>query len=218
MSDWSITWPDSAALSPWQAIIEHEITVTRKAAARLVRLPSLEVEIKHVPPSKVIPQLGMVGHCYGPEKFTLSFAPESDNFLPALADGAVRRQVAHELHHCLRNAGPGYGLSLGEALVSEGLAGHFVHRLFGTSPEPWECALPDEVALSHWPDKGALAATDYDHAGWFFGSGRRYPLWLGYTLGYVVVGRWLNRTAVIDDRILVNVPAADVLARARSDA
>jgi len=50
MSDWSITWPDTAALSPWQAIIEHEIAVTRKAAARLVRLPSLEIEIKHVPP------------------------------------------------------------------------------------------------------------------------------------------------------------------------
>ena len=218
MSDWTISWPNTPVLSPWQATIEHEIGVTRRAAARLVPLPPLEIEIKHVPPSKVIPEFGMVGHCYGPKRFTLSLAPENDNFASALEAGALRRQVAHEVHHCLRNAGPGYGLSLGEAFVSEGLAGHFVHRLFGTSPEPWECAFSDDVALGYFPDAEALAATGYDHAGWFFADGGRYPRWLGYTLGYVIVGRWLNRTADVDGRTLVNVPARDVLAGARSDA
>jgi hypothetical protein len=218
MSDWSITWPDTPELLPWKTVIEQEIAVTRKAAARVIDLPSLAIEIKHVPPYKVIQEFGMVGHCYGPERFTLSFAPDNENFVSALAEGAARRQVAHELHHCLRNAGPGYGLTLGEAFVSEGLAGHFVHRLFGTPPEPWECAFPDDVALSHLPDAGALAATNYDHTGWFFADGGRYPRWLGYTLGFVVVGRWLNRTANVDGRTLVNVPASDVLARARSDA
>jgi len=218
MSEWTINWSDTVALSPWQAVIEHEIRVTRRAAARLIPLPPLEIEIEHVPSSKVIPELGMVGRCYGPQRFTLSFAPDNDNLVSAIEDGAVRRQVAHEVHHCLRNAGPGYGLSLGEAFVSEGLAGHFVHRLFKTSPELWECALSDDVALSYLPDAAALAATDYDHAGWFFGHGGRYPRWLGYTLGFVVVGRWLNRTADVDGRTLVNVPARDVLARARSDA
>ena len=65
------------------------------------------------------------------------------------------------------------------------------------------------------PDATVLAATDYDHNSWFFGIGGTYPRWLGYTLGYVIVGRWLARMIEIDGSTLVNVAASDVLAAAR---
>ncbi len=41
----------------------------------------------------------------------------------SLDDGAFRRTIAHVVHRCLRMAEPGYGRTLGEALVSQGLAG-----------------------------------------------------------------------------------------------
>ena len=218
MSEWTIDWPAYAPeLAPWRPTIEAEIESTRQTIAQLVPPSELTVEVR-LEPLRVIPELGMVGYCHGPHRFTLSLAPRNPHFAPALEEGALRRQVAHEAHHCLRNAGPGYGLTLGEALVSEGLAGHFVHRLYGTPPEPWECALAEDEALSHLPNDDALGATGYDHAGWFFGVGGRRSRWLGYTLGYVVVGRWLARTTRVDGPTLVNVPAGDVLAAARSDA
>jgi len=218
MSDWTIDWPVYAPeLSSWRPAIETEIEATRQTIAGLVPPSRLTVEVR-LEPVRVIPELGMVGYCPGPLGFSISVAPRNPNFAPALKQGALRRQVAHEANHCLRNAGPGYGRTLGEALVSEGLAGHFVHRLYGTPPELWECALAEDVALRHLPDDATLAKTDYDHAGWFFGAGGRYPRWLGYTLGYVIVGRWLARTAQVDGPTLVNVPAGDVLAAARSGA
>ena len=218
MPEWTIDWPMYAPeLSSWRTTIEAEIESTRLAITGLVPPSRLTVQVR-LEPHQVIPELGMVGHCYGPEGFTLSIAPRNPRFAPAVEQGALRRQVAHEVHHCLRNAGPGYGRTLGEAFVSEGLAGHFVHRLYGTPPEPWECALTETGALRRLPDKAALAATNYDHVGWFFGVGGRHPRWLGYTLGYTIVRHWLAQAGEVDGPTLVNVPARDVLAAVRGPA
>jgi uncharacterized protein YjaZ len=102
--------------------------------------------------------------------------------------------VAHEVHHCLRMAGPGYGRTLGKALVSEGLARRFVARLFGNAPEPWERAVDDSILSANRPDAASLASTNFNHASWFFGAGGERPRWLGYMLGYQIVWAWLART------------------------
>jgi hypothetical protein len=217
MSDWTIDWPVYAPeLAPWRGAIERDIEATRQAIGSL-SAASLVVEVR-LEPTRVIPELGMVGYCHGAGGFTLSIAPRNPNFVPALEQGALCRQVAHEAHHCLRNRGPGYGRTLGEALVSEGLAGHFVHRLYRTPPELWECALAERTALDYLPDSDSLAHTNYNHADWFFGTGGRYPRWLGYTLGYVIVGHWLAKSGEIDGPTLVNVAARDVLAAVRDAA
>lgn len=67
-----------------------------------------------------------VGACApGPDRLNLCFHPE--NFLLGggeYSSGPVRLSavVAHESHHIMRWRGPGYGTTLGEAMVSEGLA------------------------------------------------------------------------------------------------
>ena len=95
--------------------------------------------------------------------------------------------------------------------MSEGLAGQFVTRLFGTSPEPWERAVEAPIALSFFPAADVMASTTYDHRAWFFGVGGQFPRWLGYTLGYMIVGRWVETVPEVDGAALVNVAAADVL-------
>jgi Predicted Zn-dependent protease (DUF2268) len=135
----------------------------------------------------VIPEIGIAGQIYRRSLFALTLDPDNPNFASSLRDGNLRRHVVHEVHHCLRKGGPGYGKSLGEALVSEGLAGQFVTRLFGTPPEPWERAVESPVALSLFPAADVMASTTYDHRAWFFGAGGQFPRWLGYTLGYMIV-------------------------------
>ena len=99
--------------------------------------------------------------------------------------------------HCLRMGGPGYGRTLGEALVSEGLAGHFVARALGSPPEPWERAVDEAALLRHRPDAATLGAAPYDHAGWFFGLSGHRPRWLGSTLGHRIVGSLVDAHALL---------------------
>ncbi len=114
------------------------------------------------------------------------------NFAVALADGALQRQVVHELAHCLRYAAIGYNHNLGDAMVSEGLCGHFTHQCLGTPPEAWETALSPPQLAEWLPRAQAAAEGAYDHNARFYGRGAHAPpLWAGYTLGFTLVGRYL---------------------------
>ena len=153
-------------------------------------LPLGDVDVVVKASGFVIPEKGHGG--YAPEPGVVYVSLDPDN--PALRvneNNSPERMIAHELHHAARWDGPGYGASLGAALVSEGLAGHFARAAYGGPPEPWE-ALPE----AEWRPCLARAAAlwdsrDYDHAEWFFGSGA-LPRWLGYSIGYRAVDRYLS--------------------------
>jgi hypothetical protein len=96
--------------------------------------------------------------------------------------------------------GPGYGVSLGEALVSEGLSDHFVAQAFPkTPPLPWDHrAMTPRQEAGLWkrarPDLAIPGA--YDHPLWFFGAGGKnaLPRWSGFTLAYRIVQPYLTPT------------------------
>ena len=213
--DWRLHWLEAEGdLTPWRDVILAEVEAAKLSIARLMPPCTLDILIwRRAWP--VIPEIGMGGICRGKYLFELGLDPGNPNYVPALKDGALRRQVAHEAHHCMRNAAIGYGETLGEALVSEGLAGRFVEQLFGTAPEPWENAMDEATLRAHLPDEALLASSDYNHADWFYCRNGRLPCWLGYTLGYRIVGDWLATAPAPDAATWVGVPAKAVLAVAR---
>ena len=211
---WRLHWLEAeGTLESWRDAITAEIEAGRRAIASLVPLTPLDILVQRVA-GAVIPETGTVGRAYRKGMFSISVDPLNPNFEESLRNSGIRRTVVHEAHHCMRMGGPGLGYTLGEALVSEGLAGRFVGRVLGTSPEPWERALDDRTLDAYRPNAEELAARGYDHASWFFGSDGRRPRWLGYTLGYRIVGDWLDRTPPVDGRNWIDVPAATVLAAA----
>jgi len=210
MFEWVQHWLDGD-LAPWRDRVEAEIEKARQRVARLVEPPKIEIIVQQIP-ENIIPELGVGGYTPGARVLFLALDPGSPHFVESLGNEALQRMVVHEVHHCLRWDGPGYGRTLGEALVSEGLAGRFASILYDSPPEPWECAVAPADAAAHFPDAATLAASDYDHRAWFFGTGGTYPRWLGYTLGYLVAGAWLRSVREVDVERLVNVPAAEVLA------
>ena len=145
-------------------------------------------------PGRVIERFGFAGYAPTADMFQLTVDPANPNLASNLGE-PFERMVAHEYHHTLRWAGPGYGCTLGEALASEGLAGHFARQLHGNEPEHYERALDVATlrelageASASWDDAG------YDHARWFFGTGD-LPVHSGYTLGYALVGAYLDAHA-----------------------
>lgn len=162
-----------------------EAALTRHAAA--LRLDGVDVAVYVTP--WTLPETGVGGYAPLGHWVQLTLTPENPNFA-----GCWRREVpatlAHELHHARRWQGPGYGATLLEALVSEGLAQHYEAGVRGEAPRYARAEYPlDDLWAQAQPE---LDAAGYDHAAWFFGSDdRRLPRWAGYALGYQLVQRGL---------------------------
>ncbi|ROM33716.1 hypothetical protein BK648_23330 [Pseudomonas poae] len=210
MDAWTLHWLEaSGSLAAFHQVLNEEFEVAYRAIARWMPPPRLDVLIQRLP-GETLAELGLVGRAYRSTMFSLTLDPDNPNFAASLKDGAVHRHIVHEVHHCLRMAGPGYGWTLGEALISEGLAGQFVRHVLGSEPEPWERAHDLETLQAAPVSLNELEATYYDHSAWFFGTGDK-PRWLGYALGYQMVGRWLAITGAPDATDWVNVPAKDII-------
>lgn len=153
-------------------------------------LPLLPIDVVVKAGKFVIPEKGHVGYAPDPGKVFVTVDPDN----PALmtnSNSSLERMLVHELHHSARWDGPGYGSSLGEALVSEGLAGHFVQEVYGGPAEPWESVEIDKIRAHIARAARDWEASDYDHKAWFYGTGE-LPRWVGYSLGFQLVANFLD--------------------------
>ncbi|MTE00107.1 hypothetical protein GIY56_07395 [Paracoccus sp. YIM 132242] len=135
-----------------------------------------------------------------PAPGVIEIALTPDRFDPALFARALVRQMAH----LVRWTGPGYGRSLGEALVSEGLAGHFVLQVMGGQPDGVDTVRPAQGAMRQAMNE--WARRDYDHARWFGGKGdlRRGT---GNSLGHRILAEHLAERPGDTAAALATAPA-----------
>lgn len=152
-----------------------------------------------------LPETGVHGYAPAGHHAELTLSPQNPNFA-ALWRTEVPATLAHELHHCRRWRGPGYGETLLEVLVSEGLAQHHEREERGGQPAPYSRLTADLAPL--WARAAPLLdRRDYGHAAWFFGSEEAgLPRWAGYALGYDLVRRFQERRAQ-DTAALADAPA-----------
>ncbi|MCD1634903.1 DUF2268 domain-containing protein [Martelella mediterranea] len=210
MNNWSLHWLEASGdLGSHRAEIVKNFEAAYRSISGLLPAPRLDVLIQRLV-GATIPEMGIVGRAYSSTLFAMTVDPDNPNFSNSLVEGALHRQIVHEVHHCMRMAGPGYGWTLGEALVSEGLAGRFVHKLLDTPPEPWERAMSRERLLHAPVELNVLKSSEYDHEAWFFG-GDTHPRWHGYTLGYEIAACWQENAGEIDAATWINVPAETVI-------
>ncbi|GGX42591.1 hypothetical protein GCM10007385_07900 [Tateyamaria omphalii] len=195
-------------LKPWRGSIEAAIARTHQRVNDRVAIEQLDIVVQDS--ARVIPERGHVGFAPNGWIVYLSFDPDAEAFESNLG-APLERTLAHEINHILRWRGPGYGATLGEALISEGLAGVFVRDLYASPPEPWEQAVDDTGDFADQVMAGWDQA--YDHAEWFFGTGQ-YPVWAGYTLGYQIVAHHVDH-ATEDIVGLTTRPASDFKTSAR---
>lgn len=190
-------------LTTREAAIRGHVEAAYTNALAVVAVEGVTVAIS-TDPSEIIPGWGVGG-------FTRSASNVDIGIDPGLADSTLAQRlpsiVAHELHHIARVRGPGYGHTLLEAIVSEGLADHFALERFGQPPPPWTMALSADE-YSHWLARARLEfdSTGFDHAAWFFGNGQ-IPNWTGYTLGFRIVGDYQAAHGGASAAALVNAPA-----------
>ena len=161
-------------------------------------------------PNRVVP-----GQCVGGKSFSERYLliyldPTKRDFLRKLAD-QLPVTLAHELHHAARRKVVGYGRTLLEAMITEGLAIHFSVMVTGSALPRYAMALNSEE-LSVWRQKLARDWNNehYDHALWFFGSQElKVPRWTGYTVGYTLVNDFLERNPNLTEKELLAMPAGE---------
>lgn len=174
--------------------------------------PVLEIDgvtLSIIPdPTRAIGGYGVGG--YTPDGRTVQvFIDPGFPALDVLIAERIPPIVAHEMHHAKRWRKPGYGSSLLEAMVSEGMADHFARELLGTALQPWSSAFPVSET-SHWLDlaRPEFDSRAYSHAAWFFGNASTPPRWTGYTLGYRLVQAYLDAHPGSSATSLVAAPAS----------
>jgi hypothetical protein len=208
---WTLHWLQAAgSLAPWRARIRAEIDAGFEICARLVPPPRVDIVIHQIPHWPVR-ELGFGGTA--PSRTTMFLGFDTEH--PAMEErlvGGLRRVVLHEAHHCLRQAGPGYGTALAEVLVSEGLADHFVQEALGGPPDPWCVALSEgEVREAARRAEPALWERNIDIAHWFRGDNRAVLPWSGYSLAWRLVGSYLAAVPDARPSRLVRLTAAEVM-------
>lgn len=194
-----------------RSAIADAVAATVEQVDRLMPLPPVRVEV-NADPVLVIPEIGVGGRAPDAHHVFLAVdtaRPDRDS-LPGVAVPAI---LAHELHHTARHAGPGYGGTLLEAAVSEGLADHFAQEMYGGPPPPWSTALAG-AELAAWTDSLlASASGPYDHPAWFFGVGGQVPRWTAYSVGYELVRRFMEAHPGRRASDLVAEPASSFVPR-----
>lgn len=106
-----------------------------------------------------------------------------------LFESELSAVLAHELHHCKRWSGPGYGTTLREAIVSEGLACHYEVAFRGGALPSYVRAIPSATLATFISQmKPFLDRDEYDRALWFDGrEDKACPPYLGYSVGYHLI-------------------------------
>jgi uncharacterized protein YjaZ len=101
--------------------------------------------------------------------------------------------LAHEIDHSVRiEAGPGFGNTLLEELVTEGMSSAFDIQVQPTDIPPWTRALTRQQGRTLWTRARPLLNQTGLYDQWFFGGGD-VPHWTAFQIGYHIVRDYLNR-------------------------
>lgn len=126
--------------------------------------------------SWVVPEIGIVGHTYSGHLVQISLDPKHD-----LKKNDLVKIIVHELHHAVRWQNVSFNKTLGELIVSEGLACLFEEELTGQTPIYVQGDISDsDIEMV----KSELNNGKYDQSKWFYGSTAGIPRWFGYAYGY----------------------------------
>jgi len=160
-------------------------------------------------PAETVPHLGFGG--YTPDAHTVQISVDADNTeVVRTIDEELVHTLLHEFHHAMRWRSVGYGETLGEALVTEGLADHFDVEVTGGAPSLWTQGFSnEELNALLVRARAEFDNVDYSHTDWFFG-GNGLPKWGGYALGYFIVGKYLAEHLGVTAASLCNVEAREI--------
>ena len=160
-----------------------------------------------------IPELGIGGHTYNPSLILISLDTKFPDFASVTLNKELKRIIVHELSHVARWQTVGYGETLLEASITEGLADHFDMEVNNTGPHLWDVVLnANKIKEMTERSKKEYNSKDYNHYEWFFGSKeKKIPRWTGYSLGFNLIAEYLKKNPSKKASQLHNIKAEEFI-------
>lgn len=179
----------SGRLTPFINDLEKIISCAIKKTQEKVPVGKADI-VLYDNPTEAISEVGVGGRTHNSYVVTIAMDPGCTDVTKVIAE-KLPRCISHELHHVARWKRVGYGKTLREAVISEGLATHFTQEVWRGEPDPWAVALKGKE-LKEVLQRAKIESCNeqYDSARWFFGRGD-LPRWAGYSLGYHLVAQYL---------------------------
>lgn len=200
----------SGGFEPYFEILERTIKRAVEKTAGYISLHPIDIVV-YDNPRQVVPGFGHGGRTNNPHTIHVSLDPSFPDFKHVIKK-EIPRTISHELHHAVRWKVVGYGTTLLERFVSEGLATHFEQDMWGGTPSPWATALDiNSLVAVNELAKSEYTSTTFNHSRWFYGTGD-LPRWAGYSLGFHLVEQYLKKHPEETAAILVSAPAETFVA------
>jgi hypothetical protein len=189
--------------------------VVGQALARINALlpgPSTAITIGYAG-SPVIPQTGTNGYTNpGSGVITIGFEQTPQASLSTIMQLWLPRTFSHEIDHSVRIlAGPGFGASLLEEIITEGISSAFDMAAFPGTPNPWDRAITRSQECALWKQAQPLLGSPGLYDQWMFGGGG-IPHWTGFTIGYDIVTGYHQRHPDASWPAITDASAATILA------
>jgi len=183
----------SGSLMPFKKDIESITKISVKKIVNVIPVSDVDI-VLYEDPQSAISHLGIGGYTPNAHLVFIPFDTRHKHLRNSIRE-RLEGTIAHELHHALRKRILGYGDTLLEAMISEGLADHFDIEITNKEPDQWDTALTDkQMTAFHKKAKKEYFNKKYDRSAWFFGSkGKGIPKWAGYTLGFNIVSAYLKK-------------------------
>ena len=165
---------------------------TLKLVNAKMSVEDVKIRVKNSP-NNTIPEIGIGGYNPGQNEIIISINVGFSNIDQSIAT-ELGPTIAHEIHHLKRRRSVGYGSTLFEACITEGLADHFAMEVFGIDPPMWSVSLTNSD-LDYWINEAQMVWNNdgYDHSKWFYGTSSNIPRWTGYAIGYKLVNDYLSQ-------------------------
>jgi uncharacterized protein YjaZ len=154
--------------------VERAFSSAEKSAQEALEVEGVDVVVIDAP-DETIPEWGVGGYTYGPHVIVVALDSAANP-----SSHHIERTLVHEFHHTMRWRGQGCEGSLGQMLVSEGLAQLFEEEVFGQAPFFSRVDITDEDIAQA---REVLYEPKFSQSKWFFGA-EGTTFHFGYTYGY----------------------------------
>lgn len=181
-------------------------------AGLILKIPLVNVTV--YPNSDfTIPETGEGGYAVSKDWFSIYVdATKKSNELNRIIKEIIPGTIYHEMNHVARWKYTGFGSTLLEVMVTEGLASVFAKEQWKSGKDPWSNYSKKEISnlLDIFKQRKKSNDAAYNHEEWFYGTGK-LPRWIGYKIGSYIVKNFRKKHSSLDWEKIVKMNAEEII-------